>query len=194
MNKPTGHGFTTIEVMVAVIIITVVSSITIDVAFRARQRELVNGFAINLQGWIDKVRTSSLRGSGCSITINSGELSQGATIATSSKYSGSSPIDQEYICSANNPLLMTDVNSIDSQSKFEIIPDKKPSDEDETVSPETTIIFTPRGTLHLPSGGINLTVKLSSGPSRCVSIIGMMAEITISKTCSVSSVNFQEKF
>ena len=172
MNKPTGHGFTTIEMMVAVIIITVVSSITIDVAFRARQRELVNGFAINLQGWIEKVRTSSLRGSGCLITITTGELSQGATIATSSKYSSDSPIDQN-ICSENNPLLMTDVNSIDSQSQFEITPSN------------ATIVFTPRGTLYDPSGGIDLTVQLISGPSRCVSITGMMAEITISKTCGV---------
>ena len=180
MNRPTSHGFTTIEVMVAVIIITVVSSIAIDAAFRARQRELVNGFAINLGGWIEKVRTSSLRGSGCSITINPGTLSQGATIATSSEYvvagSESSPIDQN-ICSVSNPLLMTDINSIDSQSQFEITPSN------------ATIIFTPRGTLYLPSGGIDLTVELISGPSRCVSITGMLAEITISKTCGT-----QEKF
>ena len=175
MNKPTSNGFTTIEVMVAVIIITVASSIAIDVAFRARQRELVNGFAINLAGWIEKVRKSSLRGSGCSITITSGTLSQGATIATSSKYSASSsPID-ENICSVNNPFLMSDVNSIDSQSQFEIV----------STPSNATIIFTPRGTLYGQSGGIDLNVQLISGPSRCVSITGMIAEITISKTCGV---------
>jgi len=180
MNKPRSLGFTTIEVVVAVSIITVVSSIAIDTAFRARQRELVNGFAINLAGWIGKVRTSSLRGSGCELTINTGILSQGATVATSSKYSASlSPIDQN-ICSENNPLLMTDINSIDSQSQFEITPSN------------ATIIFTPRGTLYDPPGGIDLTVQLISGPSRCVSITGMIAEITISKTCADG--NIQEKF
>lgn len=179
MNKPTSHGFTTIEVIVAVIIITVVSSIAIDVAFRARQREQVNGFSINLAGWIEKVRTSSLRGSGCLITITPGTLSQGATIATSSKYSdSSSPIDQN-ICSENNPLLMTDINSIDSQSQFTI----------EATPPNAEIVFTPRGTLYGQPDGIDLIVQLNSGPSRCVSITGMMAEITISKTCVE-----QEKF
>lgn len=78
------HGFTLVELLVAVVIIGIGSSIAIAVNGRELRRERINSAAVGLAGWLEESRRSALRGIPCTVTIpaNSG-ASRGQQIASS---------------------------------------------------------------------------------------------------------------
>lgn len=181
--QPISAGFTLAEVLIVIVIIGILSTIALDISTKAKQRAQVNALAINLAGWLNQVRKSSLRGSGCSVQIIS-PISAESTIAKSAIASSTTTaLNAANACLANQPLTMTDINPSASQVNYTI-----------TQTPSDPIVFTPRGSVSLPSGSssINLEIKLMpSGPSRCVSIQGLIANINISKGGSCGN---QERF
>ena len=169
-------GFTLAELLVVIVIVGIMSTIALDTSSRIKEREQINAITINLAGWLNQVRKSALRGSSCSVIVNS-SVSPGTTIATAA--TASTPPaerDANSMCLADNPLTMNTINTAAPQASYKI-----------TQSPTGSIIFTPRGSVLLAeNSSIDLVVELlPSGPSRCISIKGLIANISISKgeTC-----------
>lgn len=170
--KRRAPGFTLIELLVAIAILSVLAKIGVDTAVRERQREQVNALTISLAGWLEQVRRSSLRGAGCTATIN-GTATAGSTVATAVVTPGTTTaIDSgsdSSMCLRNQPLTMNDISAVSPNSSYTLT--------------STSIGFTPRGTVATSTGNaVNILVTLQpSGPSRCISIQGLLGLLTISR-------------
>lgn len=181
-TQTVSKGFTLVELMVVIAIIGTLLTIGVDTATRDRQREQVNAVTVALAGWLEQVRRSSLRGTGCTATINA-NATAGSTIASAAVTPGTTTAIDTSIasgtCLQNQPLTMEDIDTVARNSNFTLT--------------ATTIAFTPRGTVANNQGTTtNLIVKLEpTGPSRCISIKGLLGILTISKE---SSCGNQERF
>lgn len=158
-------GFTLTEVLVVIVIIGVLATIGIDSGMREWRREKVNKVAIELSGWLENARRAALRGSGCTVTVNTGTLNNGGTLATAT-------------CIPNWPL------QIDIQNN---------SIRYNITASNSSFTFTPRGTIWPSSSNINVTIAFSpdQGVSRCVSVQGLLGVIGLGKVNSGSCTTDQ---
>ena len=169
------QGFTLVELLITITIVGILSTIGIASYTRITGREKVNAVTIGLAGWIDQVRKASTLGSSCTATINKA-IAPDSIIATAALTSTTETAIERSMCVP--AFSMSEVSGPSSSSSTYSINSNNMS------GTQTVVQFTPRGTLVLPSGNssIDITVQLlPSGPSRCISIKDLIANIAISK-------------
>jgi len=179
------QGFTLVELLITITIVGILSTIGIASYTRITGREKVNAVTIGLAGWIDQVRKASTLGSSCTATINKA-IAPDSIIATAALTSTTETAIERSMCVP--AFSMSEVSGPSSSSSTYSINSNNMS------GTQTVVQFTPRGTLVLPSGNssIDITVQLlPSGPSRCISIKDLIANIAISKGEDCSD---QERF
>lgn len=169
-------GFTLVELMVAVAIIGILSSIAIVYTGIEWRRERVNTVALELAGWLESVRGASLRetnsttsSGGCTITLTP-FTSQPAGTALASVAPAA--------CSNQSPFLISGVAST--------------SDRYSTASTNgTAITFTPRGSvITTDSNQVDIKILLDgSSVMRCVRVIATLGSIRIGRNDSASSIS-----
>ena len=158
-------GFSLTELLVIIVIIGVLSGVGFNSALKEWRREKVNKVAIELSGWLENARRAALRGSACTVEINTGTLNNGGILATAS-------------CIARWPLK---IDIQDNNVRYSI------------SSSSSSFIFTPRGTKSPTNGNVDITIALSpdQGISRCVSVQGLLGVIGLGKVSSGSCITDQ---
>jgi len=157
------QGLTLPELMVVVTIVGILLSVAIDSGFKEWRREKVNRVTIELAGWLENARRAALRSDGCTVSLVTGTLSNGSTLATAT-------------CMPRWPLVVT-TNS--SAIRYSI------------TATTTSFSFTTRGTRYPSSTPITVSIGLSpdEGIGRCVAVQGLLGVISPGKlvngTCVV---------
>ena len=178
MKRP-NPGFSLTEVMVVVAILSVLSGLVIDGGIRDWRREQVNAVVVELAGWLESVRRTALKGSGCQVTLTTtnGTLAAGAVLAQgedvgatdAESVAAASPIANN--CRSSQPLVIPSLGTVQS---FQI------------AATAGSFVFTPAGTLYpapQPSAPIVIEVSLADGqdPQRCVQLEGLMGLIQVGR-------------
>jgi Tfp pilus assembly protein FimT len=179
MQTPRNAGFTLTELLVLVATIALLSAAAISASGDSWRRERLNAVAIDLAGWLDTIRRTSIRGNACLVTVSGGNLGGGATLATASQIVGAQAIANN--CLARQPLQIG--APIDGSTTFTITP-----------GGSTRFKFTPRGTVNAAAADTQLTGPVviaislagSSGPLRCVRISEGLGLISIGSNDSSS--------
>lgn len=179
-------AMTLIELLIAVLIISLFSSLVVGVSLSVLNREKVNSLAFKMAGWIEEVRNISAKrvgssGIGCTIEFasNSSSLSSGSVVATVSPVSS----NQDDSCSPQSD------GETSVGANFIIPSDFKGTisltTQQTGLSGQAKISYTPRGTwLPATSASGDLIVKLllnGSGPMRCLRISETLGFVDIGK-------------
>jgi prepilin-type N-terminal cleavage/methylation domain-containing protein len=156
------QGMTLPELLVVVTILGILLSVGIDSAFKEWRREKVNKVAIELAGWLENARRAALRSDGCTVSLVTGTLNDGGTLATAS-------------CMPRWPLVISNNNSAIRYS---------------ITAATTSFSFTPRGTRYPSSAAITISIGLSpdEGIGRCVAVQGLLGVISPGKVVNGSCV------
>lgn len=156
--QQTNRGFTLAELLIVTTIIGILTTIALGTGIKEMRRERVNAVTIELAGWLENVRRSALHGTSCTVTINTGDINAGNTLASANANN----------CLPNSPLI---INKNDGGMTFNV------------SSTDAMITFTPRGTRYPSGSDTIITVTLQpNGPSRCVMIRGLLGMIGLGKS------------
>jgi Tfp pilus assembly protein FimT len=160
-------GFSLSELLGIIVILGVLTVAGVEISLQQKNREEANALTVSLAGWLEQVRKSALLGAGCTVTISS-SVSGDAVVASATTTNPTTQITSPITCLTSNPLKNDDIISIAPKSTF--------------VISSPIIQFTPRGTVSpLSNSVINVVIKKQpSGPTRCISIKGLVGNITIS--------------
>jgi len=81
------NGFTLLEVIIAISVITLISAVSFDASSRSLNRSRVNAVAIELAAWFQTIRTSGVDTAYCSVIFNPDQvtLAQAPTRAAASR-------------------------------------------------------------------------------------------------------------
>ena len=82
-----GNGFTLLEIIIAISVITLISAVSFDASSRSLNRSRVNAVAIELAAWFQTIRTSGVDTAYCSVIFNPDQvtLAQAPTRAAASR-------------------------------------------------------------------------------------------------------------
>ena len=172
---PVAAGLSTVELMLVVAIIGILSGVVITVSGNEWRRERVNTVALELAGWLEQVRGASLRetnssvsAGGCVITLsNLTSQPAGSTLASVSPTS----------CSPQSTFILTGVSTS--------------GDRYSTASTNgTSVTFTPRGSV-LTTNSSNVDIKiLLDGTSlmRCVRVVATLGSIRIGRNDTATGI------
>ncbi len=150
-------GFSIVELVVVVTILSVLASLSLSASIQAHRREQVNALTVGLAGWIEEVRRSSLRGNACEIVIISG-----TAIGTS-----------EVARLGGNPPPPT----CPTQSNPYRLPDASRGPSYTIAATTTGFAFTPRGT-KFPATDVLITITMTNnGPARCIQLNGLLGNL-----------------
>lgn len=158
------QGMTLPELLMVITILGVLVGVGVDTGIKEWRREKVNKVAIELAGWLENARRAALRGDSCTVTVTTGTLNDGGTLATAT-------------CLTKWPLV---INNNDANIGYTI------------SAPTTSFSFTPRGTLHPSDAAISVTVA-HQGVSRCVAVSGLLGVISPGKV-SGGSCSTNQRF
>jgi prepilin-type N-terminal cleavage/methylation domain-containing protein len=169
MNRAPRHqrnsAYSLVEVLMVVAILGILSALVIDAGIRDWRREQVNTVVVELAGWLESVRRAALKGSSCRVTLNSGSLAPGATLASAA------PLVSTAI---NNPCRSDHtITSLTANQRFVV------------SSTASTLTFTPAGTLYpVPQTPVVIRVALADGsdPERCVQLEGLLGLISVGRS------------
>ncbi len=159
-------GFTVLELMIAVAIIGVVSSVAVRAGIVEWRREQANAAAIELTAWLDPIsRRPERTGVSCTVTITPGtSLAPGSVYATVSNL----PVG---ICSNEPSLRLPAINQTTNYA---------------VGATATSWSFTPRGAVTTGSGttasstNTDISIRFAVGgqlPVRCVRLSGTLGLI-----------------
>ncbi|MEB3275499.1 MAG: prepilin-type N-terminal cleavage/methylation domain-containing protein [Cyanobacteriota bacterium] len=165
MRRAGAAGFTITELVVAVAIIAVGSSIAIAVTGREIRRERINSAAVGLSGWLEEVRRAALKGNPCTITITaSSGIARGGILASAREVPtpALAPLPRDNRCQADKPYRVA--NELGNARV--------------AISPSLTFSFGTLGTV-TPTTDKELVLTLiqpggQSDLARCLRIRGMM--------------------
>lgn len=183
MNHPIERqrGFTITELMVAMVIIAIASSIAFTVSGRELRRERINAATVGLAGWIEEVRRSALKGNPCQITITASTgAAAGTILASSAEVPRPGQTARPDRCQANAPFR---VPTTLAGSRV-------------AISPATTFTFTTLGTVDPLANERVLELTLiqpggQSDLSRCIRLAGLLGFLEVGNrnggTCSYTT-------
>jgi prepilin-type N-terminal cleavage/methylation domain-containing protein len=165
-------GFSLIEILVVLAILSVFSGLAIDSGLQSLQRDRVNSVVVALAGWLETVRASAATGNKCEVLISTGLKRSGDTLASLNTATSSSGCQSDPL---NMPL--------DSSNRAYTL-----------ASNATTLIYTKRGTL-ATQGSSDIVISVTpsdGGNARCINIAGLPGFISIGKysggTCQKDGV------
>jgi Tfp pilus assembly protein FimT len=159
-------GFSLAEVLVIVVILGILSAVSIGFTNIELQRARINTVQLALAGWLQVVQRAALlnkssdeNSGGCTVTFNpgSGKIN-GSTLATAAPLSD---------CGPNNPLAV-EVSNLGGSTIG--------------LTANSSLSFTPRGTVIYLGGGDNLEIQLqlsNSSLTRCVRLSGIAGVIEV---------------
>lgn len=176
-SRVQSSGFSLPELLIVIVIAGLFSSLAISAGTAQWQREQINKVALELSGWLETVRRAALRGEACSVTIITGTLSGGSTLATATCRN---PLVEESDAPPDPPPLL--VENLGSRINLTV-----------ASSSEAQITFSPRGT----RSGEDVTVTLTLNPSgkqRCVTISGLLAMINPGQVTETGTCQPNERF
>jgi prepilin-type N-terminal cleavage/methylation domain-containing protein len=161
-------GFTLAELLVTLAVIGILSAVVLNgIGMREWQRRRVNAVAMELTGWMEAVRRSALKGTGCRVTLHTSTSSTGGSVIASAEPVTSASSAVPNTCMNEQPLRLLTNTSGDVYSI--------------QASP-STFTFTPRGTARgLANGNQNdleITIALNGTPPvRCVQLTSPLGVI-----------------
>lgn len=160
-------GFSLQELMVAMLIIGIATSMTLAMNMRSLRREQLNAATIGLAGWLEEVRRAALKGNPCTVSIPAtSNAAVGATLASAAEVplSGTPRLEQ---CQANAPYTVpSELNT------FRL-----------AVSPAQSFTYGTLGTVH-PNSDKQLVLSLLNPAGqvelrRCIRMRGMLGFIEV---------------
>jgi Tfp pilus assembly protein FimT len=167
------YGITLTEVLIAVFILSVVSAIGIGFTANEWRRERAMAVSNEMLGWLEGARRSSIRGSSCTISINTNSpLTEGMTMAQLAQATGN--------CS-NSSLSALTLTQITSGYSITLT-------AFDGTSTTNSFTFTSRGSVYSPlSQDKAIFINLNPGGyMRCIAIKGLVADMTIGRSSSSS--------
>jgi len=159
-------AFTLTELLVVIAVIGLINGVAIASGGNAWQRERLNAVAVGLAGWLEEVRNNALRetdpdpldavvAGGCVITLNNlSDAAAGTSLASV----------QPPSCSSSGNFLIPGVS--DGATRY-------------SISPASTITFTPRGSITSAS---NTEVRISmngTNQRRCVRVSAILGVVEV---------------
>lgn len=168
VKDPASAGFSLLEIVATVTIISIAVSMTLAMNTRSLRREQLNAAAIGLAGWLEEVRRAALKGNPCQVTIaaSSGAV-VGTTLASAVEIPLSGATARPDRCRANAPYTVpSEVNT------FRV-----------AVSPAQQFTFGSLGTVD-PSSDKELVLSLLNPADqvelrRCIRMRGMLGFIEV---------------
>lgn len=155
-------GFSLSELMVAVLIIGALASLVVPASLARLQRQRLHAVTVGLAGWLEEVRRSSLRGSGCQVEIITGAALGGDAVVAQA--AAGSPAT----CASLLPFRLPNAVGADS---FTV-----------SVTPTPpSFRFTPRGTKS-PAADVVITIsgnRYIGGMARCLRLNGLLGSLEI---------------
>ena len=157
------QALTVTELLLVVALIGILSAVSISNSLELWRRERLNGVALELEGWLEGIsRMPERNGTSCEVTISSGTLAGGQTLATVSPTS----------CAANATL---------------VVPVILRSDNLSVGASATSWSFTPRMAID-SSSDVHIRLAFSgSAPVRCVRVSATLGLLRIGRNDSSSS-------
>jgi len=157
-------GFSIIEILVSVVILGILSGISIAFTNIELQRSRINTVQLALAGWLQVVqraallnKSSDLSSGGCSVAFSPGSgKTNGSSLAEATPSADCGP----------NSQLVVEVNNLGNSTI--------------SLTANSPITFTPRGTIIYPGDGDSLEIKLQLSNSsliRCVRLNGIAGVI-----------------
>jgi prepilin-type N-terminal cleavage/methylation domain-containing protein len=163
-------GFTLAELLITVAVIGILSAVAVNVlGVREWQRSRVNAVAMELNGWLEAVRRSALKGTGCRVTIQTASAAAAGAVIASAAPVTNAAVTVPNTCMSQQPLRIL---SNAGNDVFAISSDP------------ATFTFTPRGTARGLSNGtendLEIRIALNGGlPMRCVQLTSPLGVVRI---------------
>ena len=157
-----------VELLVTVAVLGILSAVVLNgIGMREWQRSRVNAVALELNGWLESVRRSALKGTGCLVTIQTNASAVAGTVIASAAPVTSTNLPNT--CMSAQPLrILSNV----SGDRYAIQADPP------------SFSFTPRGTARGLANGntsdLEITIVLNGQPPmRCVQLTSPLGLIRV---------------
>jgi len=164
-----GQGFTLLELLLAVAILSLIGWLSIPALIQNYKKEQVNALTIGLAGWLQEVRSAALKGSSCGVVISTGPITDGDTVASMEKPMPDMP---ERCAIPNNPFLLPE-SARGAKYTLGVSSESEPT----VVNPER-FTFTRRASKYPPTDVLQITIEMAnSGPARCIQLNGLFGNL-----------------
>lgn len=172
MSGGPSAGFSLVEVLIVLAIAGVLAAMAMYTGSALMRRERANAVVMGLYGWLNEVRQTALRlqGSGCTVSLESGTITKGQTIAS---------IDSEATPSCSEIL--------DAKAAFKLERELTDGQSIQVATSADTVSFSPRT---LSTNTSDLTIRVVVGgttPLRCIKIAKISGFLQVGRNGASSS-------